>query len=96
MSRARLLLIISYLMGLGIGSEGGGDMVLEGLSLLSEEILPECMKSKSKNKVDIPIRSGCKFGTRSIDNVKYQIRESSVFDSIAEIFCFMCQKYLVA
>lgn len=49
------------------------------------------LKVKSRVKSEIQIRSGCKLGPQKIVKINYKIRESSIFDSLAEIFCFMCK-----
>lgn len=51
------------------------------------------LKAKSRVKTEIQIRSGCKLGPKMIEGHKFQIRESSVFDALAEIFHFMCKNY---
>lgn len=49
------------------------------------------LKTKTRVKTEVQIRSGCKLGTRQINSTKFKIRESSVFDSLAELFHFMCK-----
>lgn len=51
------------------------------------------MKAKKKLKMDVQIRSACKFAAKTVDGSKYSIHESSVFDSLAEIFSFMCRNF---
>lgn len=51
------------------------------------------LKSKARVKNEIQIQSGCKLEPRQIDGMKFKIRESSVFDSLAEIFYFISKNF---
>lgn len=49
--------------------------------------------TKKQIRMDVQIRSGNAFGYSVIKSEKYRLRQTSVFNTLAEIFIFMCRNY---